>query len=228
MKIPTAIRQIPLFQGLPARDLAVLESSLREKTCKKDEILLNEGLPCEKIFIVQTGRIKLYRMTSSGREQILEMLGPGDTCACNPGSAEWFCSATAQAVTPAKVWLLSRDQYMRMVQNNSTISQVLNRIFADKLRCYSSLIEEVSLKDTKKRLVKFILDMLAHKAKTPLEVRKDVLFIPFTREELAQRIGTARETAARQLHHLKRANLIDIKPHQIIILNQQGLEKLLQ
>ena len=167
-------------------------------------------------------------MTSSGREQILEMLGPGDTCACNPGSAEWFCNATAQAVTPAKVWLLSRDQYVRMVQNNSRVSQVLNRIFAEKLRCYSSLIEEVSLKDTQKRLVKFILDMLAHKAKTLLKVKKDVLFIPFTREELAQRLGAARETVARHLHQLKRAKLIDIKPHQIIILNQQGLEKLLQ
>ena len=163
-------------------------------------------------------------MTSAGREQILEMLGPKDTCACNPGSAEWFCSATAEAVTPCKVWFLSRDEYIRMVRSNSKLSQALNRVFADRLRCFSALIEEVSLKDAKKRLVKFLLDMLAQK---PPAAKEKVLWIPFTREEIAQRIGTARETVARHLYQLKRAKLIDIKPHQIMILSKEGLEKLL-
>ena len=186
---------------------------------------MSEGAPCERIFIVQSGRIKLYRMTSSGREQILETLGPGDTCACNPGSVEWFCNATAEAVMPSKVLFLFRDQYVRLVQTNSRMSLALNRIFADKLRCFGALIEEVSLKDTKKRIVKFLLDMLAQKGASA--GKKETLEIPFTREELAQRIGAARETAARHLHQLKRAKLIDIKPHQITILNREGLEKLL-
>ena len=105
------------------------------------------------------------------------------------------------------------------------MSLALNRIFADKLRCFGALIEEVSLKDTKKRIVKFLLDMLAQKGSSA--GKKETLEIPFTREELAQRIGAARETAARHLHQLKRARLIDIKPHQITILNKEGLEKLL-
>jgi len=55
----------------------------------------------------------------------------------------------------------------------------------------------------------------------------NVLFIPFTREEIAQRLGTARETVARYLTQLKDAKLIDIKPYQIIILDKEGLAKLL-
>lgn len=112
-----------------------------------------------------------------------------------------------------------------MVKTNSKISQALNRLFAERLQCFTSLIEEVSLKDVKKRLVKFLLDMLAEKA----GIRgKRVLFIPFTREEIAQRIGAARETVARYLHELKRAKLIELKPYQIIIRDKEGLEKLLQ
>lgn len=222
--MPIDLRTIPLFQGLSAGELAILKSCLREKGYDKGELVLSEGSPCEKVFIVESGRIKLYRMTSSGREQILETLGPGDTCACNPGSAEWFCNATAEAVIPSKVWFLSRERYVRMVETNSKVSMALNRVFADKLRCFGSLIEEVSLKDTRKRIVKFLLDMMERSGPA---AKNGVLPVPFTREELAQRIGAARETVARHLHQLKRLKLIDIKPHQIIILNRGGLEKIL-
>lgn len=218
-------KDIPLFQGLPENELALIHSALREKDLKKGDVLLMEGASCDRIFIVQSGRIKLYRMTSAGREQILEMLGPGDTCACNPGSMSWFCNATAEAVTSSKVWFLPRDQYVRLVQTSRQISQALNRIFAGKLQRLSSLVEEVSLKDVKKRLIKFLLDMAS--AKKGWARKSPTLFIPFTREEIAQRIGTARETVARHLHQLKRAKLIEIKPHQITILNKDGLQKLL-
>lgn len=181
------LQKISLFQGLSASELILLKPYLREKSYAKGEVILSEGAPCERVFFVESGRVKLYRMTSSGREQILETMEPGDTCACNPGSIEWFCNSTAEAVTPSKVWFLYRDQYVQWVQTNSKMSLTLSRIFADKLRCFGSLIEKVSLKDT--------------------------LQIPFTREELAQQIGSARETAARHLHQLKRTKLIDIKPH---------------
>lgn len=194
--------------------------------------MFHEGAACERVFIVQSGRVKLYRTSSSGREQILEMLGPGETCACNPGSLVWNCSTSAEAVTASTVWFLSRDDYVRMVQTNSKLSHALNQLFADRLRCFSSLIEEVSLKDVKKRLIKFLLDMLAERAAKAKKTssggkKEETLYVPFTREEIAQRIGTARETVARNLYQLKRAKLIDIKPYQIIIRNKEGLEKLL-
>lgn len=220
--MPLTLKEVPLFQGLTDSELASVKTCLRERSFDKGEILFSEGKACERIFIVQSGRVKLYRTASSGREQILESLGPGDTCACNPGSLTWSCMSTAEAVTPCSVWYLSRDNYLRMVQSNSKLSQSLTRIFAERLKSFSCLIEEVSLKDVKKRLVKFLLDMLAEKGG-----QGETLFIPFTREEIAQRIGTARETVARNLYQLKRAKLIDIKPYQIVVRNKEALEKLL-
>ena len=220
--MPLGLKEVPLFQGLSDTELTSVKTCLKERSFDKGEILFSEGRSCERIFIVQSGRVKLYRTASSGREQILETLNPGDTCACNPGSLNWSCMSTAEAATPCTVWYLSRDDYLRMVQSNSKLTQTLNRIFAERLKSFSCLIEEVSLKDVKKRLVRFLLDMLAEKGG-----KGGTLFIPFTREEIAQRIGTARETVARHLYQLKRAKLIDIKPYQILIRNQEGLEKLL-
>lgn len=220
-----SLKEVPLFHGLSESELNSVKTCLREKSFDKGEILFYEGKCCERVFIVQSGRVKVYRTASSGREQILETLGPGDTCACNPGASTWACSSTAEALTSANVWFLSREDYVKMVNTSSKVSRALNQLFAEKLRSFSSLIEEVSLKDVKKRLVKFLLDMLAEKAAD--SAKGDILQIHFTREEIAQRLGTARETVARYLYQLKRAKLIDIKPHQIIILNKPGLEKLL-
>ena len=198
-----------------------MKECLREKSFAKGETLFLEGASCERVFFVKSGRIKLYRIGPSGREQILQTLEAGDTCACNPGVTEWSCASTAEAIVPSEAWFLSREHYVRLVQTNSRLAHTLNRLFAERLQCFSSLIEEVSLKDSKKRLVKFLLDMLTENAD------QNALSIPFTREELAQRIGVTRETAARQLYQLKRKELVDIKPRQILIRDREGLKKLL-
>lgn len=221
----STLGQIGLFQGLSTSELSSIRTCLREKSFDKGELLFYEGKPCERIFIVLAGRVKIYRTAASGREQILEMLESGDTCACNPGATVWCCSSTAEAVTACKVWFLSREDYVKLVKENAKLSYTLNRIFAERLSHFSSLIEEVSLNDAKKRLVKFLLDMLEEHVKSDKE--KDTLFIPFTREEIAQRIGSARETVARYLHELKRSKLIDIKPRQIIVRDKEALRKLL-
>lgn len=219
------IEKLPFFQGLSKKELAAIRTCLKERSFQKGEQLFFEGKTCERVFFVRSGRVKLYRVSESGREQILETLGPGDTCACNPGSAVWQCASSAEALTPCTAWFLSRENYVRFVQSNAKLSHALNRLFAERLQCLSSLIEEVSLKDTRKRLIKFLLGLLENHS-NPAS-KKETLTIAFTREELAQRIGAARETVARQLSGLKRKKLIDIKPREITILSKEGLEKLL-
>ncbi len=223
--MPITIKDVPLFQSLSPSELDFIQTCLRKKAYEKGETLFSEDEMCQRVFIVQEGRVKLYRIASTGREQILETLNPGDTCACNPGSSAWSCSSTAEAVTPCTVWYLSRDAYVSMVQKNPAFAQTLNRLFAERLRCFSSLIEEVSLKDVKKRLIKFLLDMKDSKPTKPQSDK--TLSAPFTREEIAQRLGATRETVARHLSELKQEELIDIKPKQVIIKNRTGLEKLL-
>lgn len=223
--MPIAIKDVPLFQSLSPKELDSIQTCLRKKSYEKGEILFSEGEMCQRIFIVREGRVKLYRIASSGREQILETLNPGDTCACNPGSSAWSCSSTAEAVTPCHVWFFSRDAYVNMVQKNPTFAYALNKLFAERLKCFSSLIEEVSLKDVKKRLIKFLLNIEDSK---PAKIQnKEILSVPFTREEIAQRLGATRETVARHLSELKQAELIEIKPKQVILKNRTGLEKLL-
>jgi CRP-like cAMP-binding protein len=195
---------------------------LREKSFAKGELLFFEGNQCQRIFIVRSGRVKLFRSSASGREQTLMTLETSDTCCCNPGTANWTCTSSAEALVPTTVWYLSVPNYVRILTTYPKVRQAINELFADRLRNFSALIEEVSLKDAKKRLVRFLLDMLDQNQ------NKSDLYVPFTREELAQRLGTARETVARHLSQLVQDGLIETKPKHVIVRNKQKLESLLK
>ena len=220
METPVQLKNVPLFRGLTPAELEEIRACLHEKSYAEGDTLFHETGSCERVFIVRTGRVKVFRMSTGGREQVLETLGPGDTCACNPGSVEWACASSAEALTACTVWFLSRDNYVRMVNTRANVSHALNRLFAEKLNKLSCLVEDVSLNDVRKRLAKFLLDLRAESA-------SDTLQVPFTRQEIAQRIGTARETVARHLYEMKRKKLIEIKPKQIVLLNKAGLQKIL-
>lgn len=218
-----SIKDIPFFQGLGSEELEAVRQCLREKSFSRGESLFLEGNACERVFFVRSGRVKMFRMSASGREQILEILKPGDSCACNPGAAEWHCSSSAEALEDCTVWYLSREHYVRLVKDQAKLAHALNRLFAERLQCFSSLIEEVSLKDSRKRLVKFLLDMRTDSPKGP----GGAILLPYTREELAQRLGMTRETVARQISELKRKRLIATAARSIRILDPEGLRKLL-
>jgi len=221
-KHPIELRDIPLFQSLPAGERALVEACLKVRSFEKGETLFLEGDLCQRVFIIKSGRVKIFRTSSSGREQILEILNPGDTCACNPGASTWSCSTSSQALTACSAWFLSRDDYIKLVKTNSHLTHAITKLFAHRLCQFSSLITDVSLNEVKKRLVKFLLDM-SDGENDPR--KQEVLLINFTREEIAQRIGAARETVVRHLYQLKRAKLIDIKPQQIIIRDKEGLRR---
>ena len=212
---------IPLFQDLSPRDLGKVKNYLREKDYEKGEMIFFEGDPCQQIFIIQSGRVKIFRTSSAGKEQILEVLEKGDTCACNPGVPVWNCFASAQAVTPCRLWIFPRRNYDELIKSNHKLTSKLNQIFADRVCRLCSLVEEVSLKDPDKRIVKFLLDMAKQDKKTGPKV------MSFTHEEISQRLGLVRETVTRHLQRLKKLKLIDIKPSRILILQEEKLKEIL-
>lgn len=219
------LKDVPLFEGLNEAELESVQKCLHEKHFSKGDLLFFEGNACQRVFIIKKGRVKLFQTTDAAREQILQSFSAGETCACHPASQPWICSATAQAMNDCDVWFFSVKDFAALIEKNSKLSHRLNEIFAQKMQCFSKLIEELSLKDVKKRLIKFLLDMLDERQALP--GAKDVIHIPYTREEIAQRLGTTRETIARYLSDLKKHSLIEIKPYQIEILEKEELKKLL-
>lgn len=219
------LKSAPLFQDLSLKDLNAVKKILKEAVFKKGEIIFLEGMACEQVMIVRSGCIKIFRLSSAGREQILEVLEPGDTCACHPAESSWACSSSAQAVTDSEVWLLSRFHYVKMVKNNFRMAQALNRIFSQRLSRFSSLIEIIAMDDPKKRLIKFILGTINHRGcPGSAECSKA---LTMKQDEIAKQLGVSRVTISRHLQQLKNLNLISSSDRQITILDREGLKQAL-
>ena len=221
-----SIGDIPLFENLSLKEIRSLKKHLKPRTYRRGEMVFTEGDDCKEILIIVSGRLKVFRTSSEGREQILEVLESGDTCACNPGTVHWSCSASAQALTSCRTWSLPRSHYKKLVASNHKLAQSLNRIFAERLCKFCSLIEGVALDTPTRRLAKFLLDIMNdqnHKVSADKHTE-----IVFTHEEIAQRIGLVRETVTRHLHKFKKQGLIDIQSHRILVLDKKGLETLLR
>ena len=221
------LREHLLFKNLSSTEWEYVRSCIREKSFAKGEFLYECGDDCQRIIIIKTGNVKVFRPNSSGREQTLQILMPGDTCACNPGEPSWKCSACAAAMTDCDVWYLSRMDYIYLVNRYSKLSGALNHVLAQRLKRMNSLVEEVSLENSRKRLVKFLLGLFDAPECECRCGQKDCLEVPYNYEEIARRLGVVRETMTRHLNQLKRHRLIDIQPRRIIILNRKALEEML-
>lgn len=223
--IKVVTHEIPFFEVLDESEQQQLCQAIMERSFEKGEIIHMEKAACKQLFFVKSGKIKMSRISGDGHEQIYEILGKGGTCTCNPGHAQWSCATMAEALTPCTVWFLATEHYVRLVQGNPRVRHVINELFARRLMCFTDMIDGFTLKDSKKRLIKFLLDMV--KSARSLPQRERVLYIPATREQIARQLGVARETVARHISDLRSRQLIDVKPFQIIIRDQQALEKLL-
>jgi len=218
------IKDVFLFGELTFKERQAIAKKIIMRAYEKNEIIFTAGEACQNIVIVLSGRIKIFRSSPLGQEQILETLGSGDTCACNPGVKNWPCSSSAQAMTFSEVGFLGRNDYVELVQNNSGLARSLNKIFARRLCRFSALIEEVSLDEPQKRLIKFILNM-TEPAEGHAQTNPCPCVISFTHEEIAQRLGLVRETVTRHLNKLKKKKFIDLKSRQIIVPDRNLLQK---
>lgn len=216
--------EVPLLRTMGSEDMRELKTHIKEKIYSKGDILHLAGEMCGEIFILREGRVKVFCNSSAGREQILDVLGSGDTCACNPGHQQWCCTTTAQALTDCVVWSLPREIYIRLLNSDVKVAKSLNTLFAGRLQKYSSLVENVMMVDPQHRLVKFILDITHETQHNP---KLNIAEFPFTHEEISQRLGLVRETVTRHLLKLKKDGLISIKSRKISVHDRKKLQSFL-
>lgn len=219
-----ALSDVKLFKALSKSELVALNKFLIEKNFAKGEVVFSAGDECKHILIVRSGRVKLSRISAVGKEQILEILEEGHTCACNP-TAKWKCASTMQALTDCAVWFLPSSQYERLLKTNHKLLEGLTNVFTDRLCHFCSLVEDISITQPDKRLIKFILDVYEEHSKPCAD--GNGRYIAVTHEEISLRLALVRETITRHLNKLKRLDLIDLKPQQIIVLDEGRLRQIL-
>ena len=214
------ISAIPLFNGLPDDQLSAIQQIAVEKQYNKGQMIFSEGDETKGLFVVVDGRIKIYKVSSEGKEQILHIIEAGQTF----GEVTVFTGqqlpANAQALVKSRLLLFPRSAFVSLVTANPSLALNLLAIMSKKLRQFAAQIENLSLKEIPARLASYLI-YLAEEQGSEDEVTLNV-----SKGQLASLLGTIPETLSRIFAKLSGQNLIRVEGPKITLLDLQGIEDL--
>ena len=220
---PEVLKKAPLFAGLEDDAATALSSAMGKLYLNKGDVLFHEGDSEDRLYIVVSGKIKLGRTGSAGRENLLAVLGPGqmfgELSVFDPGPR----STTATAVTACELRTLEHDELIPWLTDRPEVAQGLLSQLAARLRRANDVVADLVFSDVPGRVAKQLLELaqrFGDKRDDGMHVHHDL-----TQEELAQLVGASRETVNKALADFAARGWIRLEPRSVTILDVERVER---
>ncbi len=214
------ISGIPLFNGLPEDQLHAIKHIAVEKKVNKGGAIFSEGDEGKGFYVVLEGRVKIYKVSAEGKEQILHIFGQGQPFGEVPVFAGQKFPANAQAISNGRLLFFPRTAFVALITENPSLSLNLLAIMSSKLREFTVQIENLSLKEMPARLASYLI-YLADEQQS-----EDAVTLGISKGQLASILGTIPETLSRIFAKLSGQGLIRVQGPKIALLDREGLEDL--
>ena len=220
---PEVLKKAPLFAGLEDEAASALASTMGTTRLNKGEVLFREGDSGDRLYVVVSGKVKLGRSGSAGRENLLAVLGPGqmfgELSLFDPGPR----STTATAVTSCEIRTLEHDVLMGWLAGRPEVAQGLLGQLAARLRRANDVVADLVFSDVPGRVAKQLLELAQRFGDT----RDDGVHVhhDLTQEELAQLVGASRETVNKALADFAARGWIRLEPRSVSILDVDRVER---
>ncbi|MGB5933037.1 MAG: Crp/Fnr family transcriptional regulator [Anaerolineae bacterium] len=212
------LRSISYLSGLDEATLKALARVAVRRRYDAGQMIFVEGEPCAGLFIVERGRVKIFKLSPGGREQILHIFGAGegfnDVAVLDGGPNP----VNVMALEPTSVLVIDRPSMVDLLERYPALSRAVIENLASRARHLVSLVEDLSLRTVVGRLAKLLLEQASEEV--------DLERVPrgLTHAQMAARLGTVREVITRSLHKLEDEGIIKIERHRIVILDREALE----
>lgn len=209
---------IPLFSELGPGAIEALAAGAQLRTYALGETLFDEGEVSPGLFVLESGYVKVVKMSVQGREQSLEFIGPSEAFNTVAVFAPRPSPASCVALEPSSAWVISRAAIAEVARRDPEFAERIIGAMADRLVVLVQLVADLSLRTVAGRLARLLLD----------EAEGDALYRPrwLTVPQLAARLGTVPDVAQRALGRLASNGLIDVSRREIRILDRGGLQDL--
>lgn len=210
-----ALQRVTLFKSLPDDVLARLVDVVHTRSYTPGETIIFEGDPCEAAYFVAEGQVRAYRLSPSGREQDMARLGPGQAFnTVPPFQTHGVNHATVAALTPVTVYVVARDDLVRLVAECPNLALALLQDFAHRLDHLTGLVEDLALRTVRQRMARFLLKHVGDSGETQ----------GWTQDEIAAHLGTVRDVVGRTLRAFAESGLVRLDRQRIVLLDREGLE----
>jgi len=216
------LKATPLFAALDESEVSKLAARCGIRPYSPGETLFSEGEPCKGLYIVVSGRIRIFKTSVNGREQVLTVEGPGASVAELPVFDGGTYPASGSAIEKTEVLFISRADLRAICLENPEVSLKILQVVGQRLRRLVGIIEELSFTTVRHRLISWLLRQAGAEGRAT--DRGTVFSLNASHQELAAQIGTVRELFSRNLAQLQAQSLIEMNSREITILDREGLE----
>jgi len=223
-----SLREDRLFCNLPSEALDALQSIKATAVYPKGAMLCLEGQPPRGIFILCTGRAKLFTTSAEGKTMILRVAEPGEVLGLTAVVSNTAYEATVETMEPSQANFISQAHFIQFLQSHSAVGVKVAQQLTHNCHCAYEEIRSLALSNSvPEKIAKLLLSWAEH----PLMMQKQVsgeipIRVTLTQEEIAQFVGTSRETVSRTLGDFKKKGWMRTKGATWWIMNRPALEKL--
>ena len=207
---------IDIFRDLEPEMLAWLEAHTTMVTARRGQHVYRPGETSEALFLLKTGRVQIYRLTAEGKKLVLSTLEPHTFFGDMPLAGQRMYGAYAEAAEDCLICVLGRADLERLIQTRPQVAIRLLYVVSRRLLEAESVIEDFAFKGVPARLATLLLRLRAAADGRELA--------GYTHQDLADMIGTYRETTTQALDDFKRRGLVDVGRKRIRVLDPDGLE----
>ena len=210
------LRKIPYFSTLNTDDLAQVAMYTVERHFNRGDLILIAGEIEGSLCYVCSGLVKVFKASPDGKEQVLRLIGAGNTFNDVPALDGGPNPASVAAVEPSEIYLIRRSRLHQLIITRPEVAEAVIFTLAKTLRHLVALVEDLSLRHVTARVAKILLDQ-------ELSAQQGQHVHRLTQTEMAALVGSTREVVGRALKELETAGAIEMRHGQPIVLNQERL-----
>lgn len=219
----TVLRRTPLFASLSEAEMHALCARVSNRHFGRSELLFNEGDACAGLFLVASGKVRIFKMSAGGREQVLAVEGPGSSFAEIPVFDGGKYPASASALEETEVLFISRKEFQNFCREHPDVALKVIAVVGSRLRRLVGIIEDLSFTTVRHRLIGLILRLTqaggtASREGVCVELTK-------THQDLAAELGTVRELVSRNLSRLQAEGFLEVDGRRITVKDLAGLKR---
>ncbi|WP_337865549.1 Crp/Fnr family transcriptional regulator [Ignavibacterium sp.] len=215
-----------LFSSLKQDSMMELNKISLEKEIGKNQPVYFPNEPSNSIFMLKTGRVKISRYSKDGKEMILAFINPGEVFGEMAYLGEEERTDIAITVEPSFICAINKNDFAQFVEKNPALNLRLTRLIGLKLKSYSERIEDLVFKDSKQRVISFLLKLAEENGK---KVGDQMFVKPFLKhQDIADLTACARQTVNDVLTDLRERGIIDFDRKKLIINNPDALRVILK
>lgn len=208
------LRVNPYFDELPENVLKEIAAQTQLREYERGDMLFWEGDPCAGLHIIESGSVKLYRISPQGRQYIISVLTDGATCNEVPAFDGGTNPVNVEALETTRVWVVDARTLRELVKSNPEFALKILSKFGQNLRNLVHKVSEMAFYQVTHRLARLITEL-------PMDESRP----HWTQEQLAARLGTVREVVSRSLKELEKSGAIRIEDRRIHINDGEVLRQ---